>query len=319
MRKSEFEMIEKPARGGLKEGLSFGYVDVPADILPENRPFLNTLTEASLALQKEIRQKIEMETRDVTIPTSQGEIPARVYLPGGEGPFPLVMHYHGGGFAIRDIACFDWLSRKYAQGAGAVVVTIGYDLTPERRFPVQAEEAYDSLLWARKNAAQFGADPLRDVVMGDSAGGNLSAVVSLMCRDRGQRVPALMIPEYPVVDAWPDVKRESDELYGTGYNLDYKHLLSYNRAYAALEETENPYVSPLLAKDLSDLPPCRMVSAQCDVLLDSGLEFAKRLKDAGNDVRYRIFEGMPHDFLFYGFPESYEAYDLICSWIRQLV
>ena len=317
MRRSEFAMIEKPERGRLNAGLSFGYVDVPAEIRPEDRPFLDTLTEASMDLQRQIRRPIPMETRDVEVPTSQGKIPARVYLPEGEGPFPLVMHYHGGGFAIRDIDCFDWLSRRYAAGARAVVITIGYDLTPERRFPVQAEEAYDALLWARAHAAEFGADPLRDVVMGDSAGGNLSAVVSLMCRDRGQRVPARMIPCYPVVDARPDVKRESDELYGTGYNLDYKHLLSYNAAYAP-RDAENPYVSPLLAEDLSGLPPCRMVSAQCDILLDSGLEFAGRLKDAGVETEYRIFRGVPHDFLFYGFPESYEAYDLICGWIREV-
>ena len=316
MKQSEFAMIEQPARGQLNAGLSFGYVDVPATIREQDRPFLNTLTDASMDLQRQIRKPIPLETRDLEIETSQGKIPARIYLPEGNGPFPLVLHYHGGGFAIRDIDCFDWLSRRYASGAGAVVLTIGYDLTPERRFPVQAEEAYDALLWAREHAAEYGADPLRDVVMGDSAGGNLSAVISLMCRDRGQRVPARMIPCYPVVDARPDVQRESDWLYGTGFNLDYKHLLSYNAAYAP-EDAENPYVSPLLA-DLAGLPPCRMVSAQCDILLDSGLEFIRRLREAGVEAEYRIYKGVPHDFLFYGFPESYEAYDLICGWIREV-
>ena len=311
-------MIEAPERGGLNPGLHFGYVDVPAEIRVEDRPFLDTLTAASLALQKEIRTEIPTDTLDVRVPTSRGEIPARVYLPDGDGPFPLVMHYHGGGFAIRDIPCFDWLSRRYCSGANAVVVTIEYDLAPERRFPTQAEQAYDALLWARAHAAEWGADPARDVVIGDSAGGNLSLVVSLMCRDRGQRVPARMIPCYPVVDTRPDVLRESDELYGTGYNLDYKHLLAYNKAYASAEDAENPYVSPLLAKDFAGLPPCRMVSAQCDILLDSGLECAKRLKDAGIDLQYRIFKGVPHDFLFYGFPESYAAYELICGWIREV-
>lgn len=317
-RRSEYPMLLNPERGGLNEGLHFGYVDVPAEIRPEDRPFLDTLTANSLALQKEIRKPIPLETRDVCISTSYGDVPARIYLPEGKGPFPLLMHYHGGGFAIRDIECFDWLSRRYAQGAGAVVITIEYSLAPEHRFPTQAEQAYEALLWARKHAGEFCADASRDAVTGDSAGGNLSTVVSMMCRDRGERVPKRQILAYPVVDARPEIVRESDELYGTGYNLDYKHLLSYNKAYAASEEVQNPYVSPLLAESLAEMPPCRMVSAQCDVLLDSGLEYAKRLKDAGVETEVHIFKGVPHDFLFYGFPESYEAYDLICQWIREI-
>lgn len=319
-RKSEFEMIEQPERGGLKDGLHFGYVDVPEKITCEQRAFLNELTANSLVLQKEIRtERIDVKTADIVIPTSYGEIKARVYMPGGDVRLPLVMNYHGGGFAIRDIECFDYLSRKYAKDAPAVVVTIDYDLAPEKRFPTQAEEAYEALLFAREHAAEYGADPERDVVTGDSAGGNLSTVVSQMCRDRGLRVPKRQILAYPVVDARPEVVRESDGLYGVGYNLDYKHLLSYNRAYIAkAEDALNPYVSPLLAKSMVGLPACRMISAQCDILLDSGMEYAKRLKDAGVDVDYRIYKGMPHDFLFYGFPESYDAYRQICAWIREV-
>ena len=319
-RKSEFGMIEQPERGSLNEGLSFGYVDVPKVITPDERPFLDQLTANSLQLQKEIRpgHEIPMETRNVIIPTSYGDMNARIYIPEGKKLRPLVMNYHGGGFVIRDIECFDYLSRAYAKEGDAVVITIEYYLGPEYKYPVQAEQAYEALLWARKHAAEFGADAVCDVLTGDSAGGNLSAVVTLMCRDRGEKLPAMIIPSYPVVDARPEVKRESDELYGTGYNLDYQHLLSYNRAYVEkTEQTSDPYVSPLLA-DLAGFPPTRMICAQCDVLLDSGMEFAEKLREAGVDIDYRIYKGVPHDFLFYGFPESYAAYHQIGQWIREL-
>ena len=321
-RNARFKMVETPSRGGLNEGLSFGYVDVPKNITPAERPFLDMLTEASLNLQREIRKghEINVKTENTVIPCAFGDIPARVYLPEGDDPHPVILNYHGGGFAIRDIECFDFLSRYYAKNANAMVVTIQYALAPEKKFPVQPEQAYTALLWARENASRYGADPTMDVVLGDSAGGNLSLVVSLMCRDRGEKTPALMIPAYPVVDVREDIGRESEKLYGEHYTLDYKHMKSYNGAYQRTpEDAYDPYMSPLLAEDLTGLEPCRMISAECDILIDQGMEMIQRLKDAGNDAEYHIFKGVPHDFLFYGFPESYEAYDLTGKWIKELV
>lgn len=310
MRRSPYGMIETPKRGKLREGLSFGYVDVPETITPEGRPFLDTLTEASLALQKRIRRgkEIAIKTEDVIV----DGLRVRVYIPDTNGPKPMAMYYHGGGFTIRDVECYDYIGRYLAFYSGAVLFMPDYDLCPERKFPVQLEQAYAALLWAR------GQGPFTaDFVIGDSAGGNLAAAVSLLCRDRGQKVPRGQILAYPCLDMRIDVERESVLLYGKGYNLDAKHLVSYDKAYVdELSDLENPYASPLLASSLTGLPPCLMLSAECDVLVDQGMEYLKRLKDAGVPVRYKIFRGVPHDFLFFDYPESYAAYEMICRFIH---
>ena len=314
------KMLVTPPRGGIKAGLTFGYVDVPNALTPETRPFLNTLTQASLALQQRIRKgrEVDIPTRDVTVIAGGFETKVRLFLPEGPGPFPLVLYSHGGGFAIRDVDCFDYIGRYLAKAADAVVVMPDYLLAPEHPFPTQLEQCYATLLWARKHAAEFHASDGWDVVAGDSAGGNLSTAICLKCLSEGVRVPALQVLAYPVVDMRVGKPRESEERYGTGYNLDYQHVLSYNAAYASPEQQTNPFVSPLLAPSLRGMPPCLMVSAECDVLIDQGMEYLQRLKDAGVSIEYRIFEGMPHDFLFFDYPESYEAYELISRRISDL-
>lgn len=319
MKSRDYKMIEEPSRGSLKEGVTFGYVDLPANMTPKDRPFLDKLTADSLALQKKIRsgREIEIKYSDTMIKSKWGDTPVRIYIPEGKGNLPMVMYYHGGGFAIRNIECFDYIGKYIAKHANAVVFLIDYSLTPEHKYPIQAEQSYDALLWARANAHKYGANPQKDFVVGDSAGGNLSAVVTLMCRDRGERTPSKQILAYPVVDMTIGDKRKSEELYGSNYNLDYKHLVSYNKAYVNnMKDLEAPYVSPLLADDLSKLSPCFLISAECDILIDQGMEYIWRLKEAGVKADYKIVKGMPHDFLFYGFEESYQSYDLICDLIR---
>ena len=317
---AKFKMIETVERGQMNAGLTFGYVDVPKVITEKHRPFLNELTAASLALQQEIREELHTETRDVEIPCEYGNIKARVYIPEGEGPFPLILHYHGGGFAIRDIECFEFISQYYCIHTPAVIVTPEYDLAPEKKFPTQVEQCYAALLWARAHAEEYQANPEKDVVTGDSAGGNLSTVISMMCRDRGVRMPKLQILAYPVVDNRIGMNRESEKLYGEHYNLDLKHMESYTLAYVEKEEDiYNPYASPLLAESLEDLPPCKIIFAQCDCLVDQGMEYVMRLKEAGVPVEYVVYKGVPHDFMFYGFPESYAAYEQVCKWINESV
>ncbi|MDO4343943.1 MAG: alpha/beta hydrolase [Eubacteriales bacterium] len=320
MQSGKYKMITQPPRGGLREGLSFGYVDVPAVMTEKDRPFLDELTAVSLNLQKEIRKDtIEgLKIIDTHFSSGEKEVAARVYIPGTKGPHPLLMYYHGGGFAIRNIECFDYIHRYLAKNSGCVLVSVEYDLSPEAKFPVAAKQCFDGLIWARKNAGNWDADASRDAVAGDSAGGNLSAVMCLMCRDQGIEVPKKQILIYPAVDQCLKTGRESEKLYGIGYNLDFKHMVSYGRAYVKNDEDlMNPYVSPLFAENLKGMPKAYFVQAECDILIDQGLEYAKRLQDAGTEVKYKIFTGVPHDFLFFAFPESYEAYDLVCRWLRE--
>lgn len=313
-------MIEQPPRGSLKEGLTFGYVDVPENITVKDRPFLDKLTSDSLELQKVIRKgkEINIRTEDTSIVSQNQNVPVRIFTPDGEGPFPMVLYYHGGGFALRDIPCFDFIGRYIASGSSAVVFMPEYSLSPENKFPIALEQCYDALNWARENAMKYNAYADKLIVAGDSAGGNISTVVSMMCRDRHKRMPSLQILAYPVVDHTPGGERESERLYAKNYNLDYAHFLSYGKAYVRdQQDFANPYCSPLFG-DVKGLPPCYMILAECDILLDQGLEYAKYLKDSGVDIQYKIYKGMPHDFLFYGFEESYEAYEDICNKIKTL-
>ena len=315
-----FKMITQPPRGGLREGLKFGYVDVPAVMTEKDRPFLDELTEVSLQLQKEIRKDTIEGLKIINTHFTSGgkEVAARVYIPEGEETYPMLMYYHGGGFAIRNIECFDYIHRYLARNAKTVVVSAEYDLSPEAKFPVAVQQCFDGLLWAREHAKDWNADASRDAVAGDSAGGNLSAVMCLMCRDQGIAVPAKQILIYPAVDQSLQSDRESERLYGTGYNLDFNHMVSYGKAYVKSDEDLlNPYVSPLFAENLEGMPKAYFLQAECDILTDQGLEYAQRLKEAGTEVEYRIFTGVPHDFLFFAFPESYEAYDLVCRWLRE--
>lgn len=305
----------------MKEGLSFGYVDVPQKMTEADRPFLDKLTDESLKLQQRIRKgkEIYIETQDTTFLSRGKEIKLRIFTPEGNGPSPIVLYYHGGGFALRNIECFDYIGRYIAAKGKAVVFMPEYSLSPENKFPIAVEECYDALLWARKNADRYKGDADRDIVTGDSAGGNASIVVSMMCRDRSMRVPKKQILAYPVVDQSELIDRESQNIYGRNYNLDYAHMLSYGKAYVKDDaDLLNPYCSPLFAESLTGMPSCTIILAECDILIDQALEFAKRLVDADIELDYKLFRGMPHDFLFYGFEESYEAYDLICGEIGKL-
>jgi len=316
-----YEMLIQPSRGGLKEGVSFGYVDVPQNMTDADRPFLDHLTDESLKLQQRIRKgkEIVVKTHDTTYLSNGKQKKIRIFIPDANEPCPVILYYHGGGFAIRDIECYDYIGRYIAAKSKAVVFMPEYSLSPENKFPTAVEECYDALLWARENAGRYNGDADNDIVIGDSAGGNAAIVVSMMCRDRGVRIPKKMIPVYPVVDQTGLIDRESQHIYGKNYNLDYAHMISYSKAYVRSDtDLSHKYCSPLFAESVAGLPSCMMIMAECDILIDQGLEFAKRLVDAGIEFDYRVFKGMPHDFLFYGFDESYEAYDLICDAIKKL-
>lgn len=312
------EMLFVPPRGGIKPGLTFGYVDVPKILTAETRPFLDQLTRASYNTQKQIRKgrEIDINTHDEVIVAGGVKTKVRLFLPEGEGPFPIMLYCHGGGFAIRDVDCFDYIGRYIAKTSPAVVVMPDYLLAPEHNYPTQLNQCFDTLIWARSNANVFNVNAKWDIVAGDSAGGNLSAAICLKCRDEGIVQPAKQILIYPVVDSTLTPQRESERIYGTGYNLDYQHLLSYNNAYST--NPFDPYVSPLLASDHHGLAECLMISAECDVLIDQGLEYLKCLKDSNVPFSYKIFHGMPHDFLFFAYDESYQAYDMICQEVNRI-
>ena len=230
------------------------------------------------------------------VPVAGGEIAVRLYAPGGAGPHPALVFYHGGGWVIGDLYTHDGVCRTLTNAAGCIVASVDYRLAPESKYPAAAEDSYAALLWIVANAARLGIDPRRVAVGGDSAGGNLSAAVALMARDR--KGPALVYPAliYPVTNY--DLDTPSYHENATGYVLTREAMRWFWRHYLAREEQgREPLASPLLAPNLAALPPALVITAACDPLRDEGEAYAARLRDAGVPVTLTRYDGMFHGFV----------------------
>src|SRR5437773_406743 len=204
-----------------------------------------------------------------TVPGPRGEIPVRVYTPEGRAPFPVLVYFHGGGWVIGNLETHDGLCRHLANAAGAVVVSVDYRLAPEHPFPASGEDAYAATRWVAANAGALGGDARRIAVGGDSAGGNLAAVVSLMARDRGGPPLVFQLLVYPVTDA-PSANAASYRENAEGYFLTAKMMHWFWNHYCGKNpDLSDPYLYPLRAKDLKRLPPARVAE-------DAGVEAAPR-------------------------------------------
>lgn len=246
---------------------------------------------------KPFRRNAFPKVEDRTIPGIGGEIPIRIYTPDGNSPFPVLVYFHGGGWVLGDLDAVDSTCCALCLGAKCVVVSVDYRLAPEHKFPAALEDAYTAIQWVVSNATAINIDPMRVAVAGDSAGGNLAAAVALMARDRREPVLMYQLLLYPVTHYNFDT--QSYQLYGQGdYGLRKDEMIWFWHHYLASEaDGKNSYASPLLAKNLSNLPPTLMITAECDVLLDEDLAYANRLQEAGVPVLLWQGEGMIHNFV----------------------
>ncbi|MED5810993.1 alpha/beta hydrolase [Mycolicibacterium sp. 050232] len=232
---------------------------------------------------------------DHQVPVDNGRIDVRVYRPDTSEPLPMLVYAHGGGFVFCDLDSHDGLCRNLANLVPAVVVSVGYRLAPEHRWPTAAEDFYAATRWAIDHAADFGADPARVAVGGDSAGGNLAAVTALMARDRGGPALAGQLLLYPVIAA--DFDTESYRLFGRGFYNPRPALQWYWDQYVpAVSDRQNPYASPLHG-DLSGLPPAVVVLAGHDPLRDEGIAYADALEAARVPITRCAFDGGIHGFM----------------------
>lgn len=223
---------------------------------------------------------------------------ARHYAPSeAGGPFPLLVYYHGGGFTYGDLDTHDGVCRMLCRHAGAHVLAVDYRLAPEQRFPAAVEDARAGLCWAWEHAGQLGADRHRIGVGGDSSGGNLAAVVSQLAARDGGPAPVLQLLIYPATDFTG--RRRSRELFGEGFLLSNAEIDWFETNYLGAERAQasDPRVSPLLARDLSGLPPALVVTASFDPLRDEGEEYAQALQGAGTPATLRRFPGLTHAFI----------------------
>jgi acetyl esterase len=242
---------------------------------------------------------VPVEIRDMTIPGERSPLPARVFTPedGGKGPLPVLVYFHGGGFVLGGHADPEINSTCsfLADAVPCVVVSVGYRLAPEHKFPAAVEDAYAALRWVSESGHQLHADGSRIAVGGDSAGGNIAAVVSLMARDRrGPRI-ALQVLVYPVIDH--SFETASYRELGEGYGLSTAEMRWYwNHYLTTHEDGKKPYASPLREENLAGLPPALVIVAGYDPLKDEAEAYGVRLEQAGVPTAIVRYDGAIHGF-----------------------
>ncbi|WP_096200741.1 alpha/beta hydrolase [Bacillus sp. FJAT-45350] len=261
----------------------------------EQTPEEARATSDFTALAGEPEEVEKVENR--FIPGPGGDIPVRIYTPEGEGPFPALVYYHGGGWVIGDLDGVDVPCRLLTNRSNCVVVSVDYRLAPEHKFPAAIDDAYEAAKWVVENGPSIGVDSQRVAVGGDSAGGNLAAVVSLMARDKKEFSIAYQMLIYPVTNH--SYETASYRENADGYLLTKDSMVWFWDHYLRnADDGKNPYVSPLLAEDLSGLPPALVVTAGFDPLRDEGEEYAQLLQQAGVTVETKRYDEMIHGFFW---------------------
>jgi acetyl esterase len=255
---------------------------------------------------------------DRTIPTPAGNLPLRIYTPDSNAPLPALVYFHGGGWVLGNLDAADNTCWSISLKAECVVISVDYRLAPEHKFPAALEDAYAAIQWVVFHATELHINPTRIAVAGDSAGGNLAAAVTLMARDRGELDLAYQLLIYPVIQN--NFNTESYLKYASGFGLMRDDMIWFWNHYLADEaDGKNPYASPILAENLSNLPPALIITAECDVLRDEGLAYAAKLQEAGVSVQLWQGEGMIHDFVGMAqvLDQGKEAIAYISTQLRQ--
>lgn len=255
--------------------------------------------------------------REIRIPGPGGALRARVFAPRppGEGPLPIVVYTHGGGFVVWSPETQETLARRLALGAGALVVSLDYRLAPEHPYPAAVDDCVAAIGWLRENAPKIGGDPSRIALAGDSAGGNLVAAAALRLLRDAARAPAGVLMLYP----WTDLALESESFRRLAPDdplLDTAVMEFFRECYAPRPEQWNdPLVSPLRA-DLRGFPPTCVIVGGIDPLYDDGARFVDEVRKAGGSAVLHAFAGMPHEFhLFLPIEETDRAIAEMCRFL----
>jgi acetyl esterase len=236
--------------------------------------------------------------KNFTLPARDGfEVPVRLYAPGDE-PLPVLVYLHGGGFTLGSIATHDVLCRHLSHLAHCAVLSVGYRLAPEHRFPTAFEDAWDAVQWVAKHGADKGLDPSRIAVGGDSAGGTLAAACALQACNAGVALK-LQLLFYPGCCAHHDTP--SHKTFGHGFVLEAAHIDYFFDLYIPdVKDREDWRFAPLMADDVEGVAPAWFGLAECDPLVDEGLQYADKLRSAGVAVDLDIYRGVTHEFIKMG-------------------
>jgi acetyl esterase len=290
------------------------------------------LPERRLAIRDELDRELRRRgvvaepvgaAREESIPVSGGELRVRLLFPEGAGPHPAFVHFHGGGFVLGTIDSLvnEAKCTHICHAAGCVVATVEYRLAPEHRFPTAAEDCYAALRWTVENAEGLGIDPGRIAVGGESAGGNLAAVVSLMARDRDGPELVLQLLEVPVTDiSTGAADHPSVAMFGNGYGLDEADMDFYAEQYLGdPAKGASAYASPLLADDVTGIAPAHVITAEYDMLRDSGEAYAHRLEESGvqTTLHRRLGHNHGSSVLWQSWPPARAWMDEVVDALRQ--
>jgi acetyl esterase len=227
----------------------------------------------------------------------EGPIPLRVYTPvaAGGSNLPAIVYFHGGGFVLGDLDCYDAICRGLAESSGCKVISVDYRLAPEHPFPAAVEDSIAATKWVEDKASDLGVDPNRIAVAGDSAGGNLAAVVTQLSKGRGGAHIAYQLLLYPITSLHADLP--SNFAFGGNVMTQPPVNWFYSQYVPSDVEPSDPRLSPLRSNDLSGLPPAYIVTAGFDPLRDEGVAYVDALKGAGVKVRHIDYPTMIHGFL----------------------
>jgi acetyl esterase len=243
-----------------------------------------------------------------TLPARDGfDLPVRLYAPT-DGPLPVLVYFHGGGFTIGSIATHDVLCRHLSHLAHCAVLSVGYRQAPEHQFPVAFEDAWDAVQWTAAHGASKGLDASRIAVGGDSAGGTLAAACALQARNSGMALK-LQLLFYPGTTAHADTP--SHKTFGHGFVLEAEHIIYFFDLYIPdLKDREDWRFAPLMADDVDGVAPAWFGLAECDPLIDEGLQYADKLRAAGVPVDLDIYRGVTHEFIKMGraIPEALKSH-----------
>lgn len=255
---------------------------------------------AARAMMEQMRPPTPPEAvaavEDRVVPGPPADVPIRIYRPSLDTPLPVVVYFHGGGWVIGSIESHDLFCRQLANRSGCIIVSVEYRLGPEHRFPAAVEDAQAATAWVAAHARELRGDPDSIAVGGDSAGGNLAAVVALLARDQGGPRLAYQLLVYPATDMrsdhWPSFTEN-----GQGYFLGLREMAWFTGHYLSSDaERDDVRASPAFAASHAGLPPALIVTAEYDPLRDQGEAYGEKLRAAGVPVRVRRYDGMIHGF-----------------------
>ncbi|WP_460451317.1 alpha/beta hydrolase [Alsobacter sp. SYSU BS001988] len=241
--------------------------------------------------------KLKVAKKDMTYPTGGGQQPIRIYTPEGSGgqPKPVVVYYHGGGWVIADLDTYESSAMAMAHKTGAIVASVEYRHAPENKFPAAHEDAFAAYQWVVQNAGQFGGDPQRLALMGESAGGNLATNVAIMARDQKVEAPLHMVLVYPVAGANTDTPSYQKNAHAMPLSKPAMEWFFQNTVSKDADRND-PRLDLVGKADLKDLPDVTLITAEIDPLMSEGKALADKLKQAGSKVKYENFSGVTHEF-----------------------